>query len=357
MKLKSLFWLLTTTFLTVVPRADAQQPTKIHRIGYLSSGGVGLPQAFVQAMGTLGYVEGANIAFEYRTLEKTSEPNPNVAAELVQLHVDIIVADGSAPTLAAKQATRTIPIVMTTGTDPVAKGLVASLARPGGNITGLLRASGETGEQPAAQWMVGELLVRAQRLALLKEILPKLSRVGILRDVDSAPTINARWYELTAGPHRVEIEHLDVRGPSPDFGAIFNAAVKPSVEALITVRTPLLTRYRKQIADLAAKNGLALMSEGNDDLEEGGLVSFGWPDADAFRRVAAYVDKILKGAMPADLPVETWPCMEMRVGAVVRPNNCQQPTKFELVFNLKTATQIGVTIPQSVLFRADKVLR
>jgi len=355
--------LVTVVLLAVGVMAEAQQLTKMPRVGYLVDGSLAPPQAFVKALRDLGYVEGSNIAVDFRTTDGNSERNFDVAAELVKLKVDIIVADGSGPSLAAKRATSTIPIVMTTSSDPVTDGLVASLARPGGNITGLIRVNGTSGEKLAAQSMIGELLVSGKRLGLLKEILPKISRVGILRDASSAPIINSRWYEPVAGPLKVEIQYFDVQSPSPNFESTFEAAVNAHVNALIMVETPRLKAYREQIADLAAKNGLVLMSETSDAVEAGSLVSYGWPDADAFRRVAIYVDKILKGAKPAELPVEMWPCIvlsattEERPYKEEQPSNCLEPTRPELVINLKTAKQIGLTIPPNVLVRADRVIR
>ena len=225
---------------------------------------------------------------------------------------------------AAKQATKTIPIVMVTTQDPVATGLVDSLARPGGNITGLTRLTRE---------------LSGKRLELLKEVVPRISRVGVLWDADvTAPGIAFKEYEAAARALKIQLQSLEVRGPNPDLEGAFQAAAKGRASALITIRNPLLNRYRKQIADLAIKNRLPSMYEGSDYVEAGGLMSYSANDAESFRRAAYYVDKILKGAKPADLPVE-------------------QPTKFEFVINLKTAKQIGLTIPQSVLFRADKVIK
>jgi putative ABC transport system substrate-binding protein len=342
---------------------DAQQPVKVPRIGYLADGGTSAPQALVQALRSLGYVEGENIAFDYRTTKDNSERKLDGATELAQLKVNIMVADGSGPSLAAKKATSTIPIVMITSTDPVANGIFTSLNRPGGNVTGLIRVNAESGKNHAALFMMSELLVTGQRLGLLKEINPQISRVGILRDAASASAISSKWYELVSGPQKLEIQYLDVKAPSPNFTATFEAAVKAHVDALIVLGTPMLNSYREQIAALAAKNGLALMAEGNDAVEAGSLISYGWSDADVFRRVARYVDKILQGVKPADLPVETWPCIDLSATTKEHrdkegyPYNCQEPTKPELVVNLKTAKQIGVTIPPEVLARANRVIR
>jgi ABC-type uncharacterized transport system substrate-binding protein len=342
---------------------DAQQPAQVFRIGYLAASGTSAPQALVQALRNLGYVEGENIAIVYRTTEANSERKLDGATELAQLKVDVIVADGSGPSLAAKKATSTIPIVMITSTDPVANGIFTSLNRPVENVTGLIRVNGESGKNHAALFMMSELLVTGQRLGLLKEINPQISRVGILRDAASASVISSKWYELVSGPQKVEIQYLDVKAPSPNFTATFEAAVKAHMDALIMLGTPLLKSHREEIAALAAKNGLALMAEGNDAVEAGSLISYGWSDADVFRRFARYVDKILRGAKPADLPVETWPCIVLSATAKEHPDkeeypyNCQEPTKPELVINLKTAKQIGLTIPTNVLARADKVIK
>jgi len=242
----------------------------------------------------------------------------------VQLKVDVVVAAALPAIRAAKQATKTIPIVMVTTQDPVATGLVDSLARPGGNITGLTRLTRD---------------LNGKRLELLKEVVPEISRVGVLVDasmIDRAPAF--KDYETAARVLRIQLQSLEVRGPDPDFGAAFQAAAKGRVSAIITITDALLNRYPKRIADLAIKNQLPSMYERSEYVEVGGLVSYAASDAESFRRAARYVDKILKGAKSADLPVE-------------------QPTKFEFVINLKTAKQIGLTIPQSVLYRADKVIR
>ena len=208
--------------------------------------------------------------------------------------------------------------------NPVVIGLVDSLARPGGNITGLTRLNRE---------------LSGKRLELLKEVLPPISRLGVLGDADgSSAAIAFKEYEAVARALKIQLQSLEVRYPNPDFEGAFQAAIKGRASALVTVRSPLLNRYPKQIADLAIKNRLPSMSEGSYYVEAGGLVSYATNDAENFRRAAVYVDKILKGAKPADLPVE-------------------QPMKFELVINLKTAKQIGLTIPQSVLYRTDKVIR
>ena len=323
-----LFCLLITVLL-ITGFAEAQQLAKIPRIGFLSGSGdpntPGLQlDAFRRGLRELGYIEGKNILVEYRYVEGRVDRIPSLVAELMQLKVDVFISGNLVAIRAAKQATKTIPIVMLITTDPVATGLIDSLARPGGNVTGLTRLTRE---------------LSGKRLESLKEVVPGISRVGVLDDAD-APVQTKGFKDYSAAAHalKIRLQSLEVRGPNPDFEGAFQAAAKGRVSALVTVRTPLLIGYRKQIADLAIKNQLPSMSEGSDYVEAGGLMSYTADDAESFRRAAAFVDKILKGAKPSDLPVE-------------------QPTKFELVINLKTAKQIGLTIPPSVLARADKVIR
>jgi putative ABC transport system substrate-binding protein len=305
--------------------ADAQQPKKVARIGYLSTGSV-LPatgEAFQQGLRDLGYIEGQNITIEYRYAEGMAERLPNLAAELVQLKVNIIVVGGSPATQAAKNATKTIPIVMTNVTDPVGVGLVASLAHPGGNVTGLSNVGSDLG---------------GKQLELLKEASPKISRVAVLSD--SAIPGNALWLEamkVAAPALRITLQPVDVHRPD-DFERAFSAIKKEHASALSALRNGVNVNYRARIVDFAAKSGLPAMYPDREDVEAGGLMSYGPNYADLFRRAATYVDKILKGAKPADLPVE-------------------QPTKFEFIINLKAANQIGLTIPPNVLARADKVIR
>jgi ABC-type uncharacterized transport system substrate-binding protein len=321
--------LLATVFLTTAPAAEVQQAKKVPRIGFLSgrvapTSATADPTAaaFRQGLRDLGYIEGKNVLVEYRYSEGMTGRMPSLVAELVQLKVDVIVSPVGAAIHAAKQATRTIPIVMMITTDPVAVGLVDSLARPGGNITGLTRLT---------------LELSGKRLELLKEVVPGLSRVGILFD-PAGGVATFKEYEIPARALKIQLQSLEVRGPNPDFVAAFQAATKGHVSALVAVRAGLLLRYRNQIADLAIKNRLPSMHEGSEEVDAGGLISYSANDVDLYRRAATYVDKILKGAKPADLPVE-------------------RPTKFELVINLKAAKQIGLTIPQKVLGRADKVIR
>jgi putative ABC transport system substrate-binding protein len=307
--------------------AEAQQPTKIPRIGYLSSTGDSTNPgphiaAFRQGLRDLGYVEGKTILIEYRYLEGNIDRLRDYVSELL-LKVDVFVSPVGPAIRAAQQATKTIPIVIVTTGDPVATGYVDSLARPGRNITGLTRLTRD---------------LDGKRLELIKEVVPATSRVGVLWSTTDGLRTTFQNYEAAARALKIPLQSLEVRGPNPDLEGAFRDAVKGHMSALITVRATVLIPKRKKIADLAIQNRLPSMHEGNDFVEAGGLMSYSATDADLFRRAATYVDKILKGAKPADLPVE-------------------QPTKFELVINLKTAKQIGLTIPQSVLYRADKVIR
>jgi putative ABC transport system substrate-binding protein len=308
--------------------AQAQQPAKIPRIGYVS--GTGDPktpglqvEAFRQGLRDLGYIEGKNILVEYRYIEGMSDRTPSLVAELVQLKVDVVVVTNPPAVRAAKQATKTIPIIMVTTEDPVATGIVNSLARPGGNITGLSRLTRE---------------FAGKRLELLKEAVPGISRVGVLWATTTGRRANFQYYEAAARTLKIAIQSLEVHGPNPDFEGAFQTAATGRVSALILVRTAQLSPYLKRIAELAIKYRLPSMVEFSDFVEVGGLMSYATNDAESYRRAATYVDKILKGAKPAELPVE-------------------QPTKFEFVINLKTAKQIGLTIPPNVLARADKVIR
>lgn len=244
--------------------------------------------------------------------------------ELVQLNIDVLVSTSLVAVRATKQATKTIPIVMVINSDPVASGLVDSLAHPGGNVTGLTLLTRD---------------LSGKRLELLKELVPTIVRVGILLDGDS-PTagIELKGYEAAGRALNIPLQSLEVRELNPDFPAAFDAAAKGHVSAVIAVRTSLINLNSKRVADLAIKNRLPLMNEASQFVETGGLVSYANNDIESFKRAAIFVDKILKGAKPADLPVE-------------------QPTKFEFVINLKTAKALNLTIPQTVLFRADRVIR
>ena len=322
--------LLVVMLLAVAVIAGAQQPTKVPRIGYVSGTGDGTNQgqyieAFRQGLRDLGYVEGKNIVIEYRGAEGKSERIPSLVAELVELKVDVLIAPTAQGSIhAAKQATKTIPIVMVTQVDPVAAGLVDSLARPGGNITGLTTLQRD---------------LSGKRLVLLTEVVPRLSRVGVLRDPDGQTgAIGFKDYEAAARTLEIRLQSLDVRGSDPDLEGAFREAVKGRANAVITITNGPLFRNSKRISDLSLKNRLPSMYEGSTWVEAGGLMSYSANDFELFRRAATYVDKILKGAKPADLPVE-------------------QPTKFEFVINLKTAKALNLTIPQSVLFRTDKVIK
>jgi len=309
--------------------AEAQQPGTVPRIGFLSGGGDSqnpgpYVEAFRRGMRELGYIEGKNIVIEYRFAEGKQERISILVAELVAAQVDVLVSPVSPAIHAARQATKTIPIVMVTLIDPVETGLIDSLARPGGNITGLTRLTRE---------------LSGKRLELLKEVAPSISRVGVLWDTDSRSSVSAfRDYEDAGRVLKLPIQSLAVRGPSPDFLAKFSAAAKERINAVVIIRNSLLNRYPKHIADLAIRYRVPSMCEGPYYVQSGCLMSYSANDAESYRRAAIYVDKILKGAKPADLPVE-------------------QPTKFEFVVNLKTAQQIGLTMPPNVLARAGRVIR
>src|SRR5215467_6136748 len=325
-----LFCLLITVLL-ITGSAQAQQPKKIPRIGYLA--GSGDPNnpgpevvAFRQGLRELGYIEGKNILVEYRYRysEGKQDRIPNFVAEFVQLKVDVLISPLGPAIIAAKQATKTIPIVMIYAQDPVATGVIDSLAHPGGNITGLTTLTRD---------------LSGKRLELLKEIVPKMPRVAVLWNADEpGAAIALKEYETVARGLKIDLQSLEVRVPNPDFDGAFQAAAKERAGALITITGTLLARNAKPIADLAIKNRLPSMYERNHYVEAGGLMSYSSDNSESFRRATIYVDKILKGAKPADLPVE-------------------QPTKFEFIVNLKTAKQIGVTIPQWVLMRADKFVK
>jgi putative ABC transport system substrate-binding protein len=320
--------LFAVVLLSISVTAEAQQPAQVPRIGFLAAGSLSSDaawiEAFRQGLRELGYVEGRSIVIEYRYGEGKTDRSPDLATELAQLKVDVIVVGGATPTRAAKNATKLIPIVMANVTDPVALGLVASLARPGGNITGLTNLAPE---------------LSGKRLELLKEIVPQLARVAVLGD-PSSPSYAPGWREtdIAARSLGVQVQPLEVRAPNPDFAGAISAITRHRADALLTLSQPLIRVYRGQIVDFTAKRRMPAMFHTREFAEAGGLMSYA-PDVPAmYRRAATYVDKILKGAKPADLPVE-------------------QPTKFELVINLKTAKQIGLTIPPNVLARADKVIK
>jgi putative tryptophan/tyrosine transport system substrate-binding protein len=272
--------------------AAAQQPKKIPTIAYLSGGDPSNPErgvkAFRQGLLDLGYIEGKNILVEYRYAEGQNDRMPSLVAELVQLKVDVLVSPVGPAIRAAQQATKTIPIVMVAAGDPVATGYVDSLARPGRNITGVTRLTRDLG---------------GKRLELIKELVPALSSVGVLWSTTDGLRTNVQNYEAAARALKIPLQSLEVHSPNPDFDGAFRDAAKGRSNALITVRNSLLSRYQKRIADLAIKNRLPSMFEGIDYVEAGGLMSYSANDDDLYRRAAWYVDKILRGAKPADLPV------------------------------------------------------
>ena len=309
--------------------AEAQQPAKVARIGYLAPSLAANPQnheAFRQGLRDLGYVEGGNVVLEYRDAEGKPERFPALAAELVALKVDVIVAPTTLAAVAAEQATRTIPIVFATAGDPVTSGLVISLARPGGNVTGLSILAPE---------LVGK------RLELLTQAVPGVSRVAVLwhpggmgerMDKDMAKEADAAARALGVRLHFVE-----ARGPA-DFERAFSDVTRGHAGALTVLGSTMFSDERRRLVDLAARNRLPAVYTSKEFVDAGGLMAYGPNVADLYRRAATYVDKILKGATPTDLPVE-------------------QPTKFVLVVNLKTAKALGLTIPPSLLLRADEVIR
>ena len=304
--------------------AEAQQAKKIPRIGLLvpSSSDFTRKDAFLQGLRDLGYVEGKNIAIEYRYTKGELNRLPDLAAELVRLNVDVIVTAAISSVRAAKKATGTIPIVFASVGDAVDSGLVSSLARPGGNATGLTFLAPE---------------LDGKRLELLKEAFPKITKVAFLWRMPAARADPFKEAEAVAKTLGLRLQSVGVRGPD-DFESAFKAAKSGGAAALIVISNPLSNTHQARIVDLAAKNRLPGIYPSTDFVEIGGLMSYGADILDNWRRAATYVDKILKGAKPAELPVE-------------------QPTKFEFVINLKTAKQIGVTIPPNVLARADKVIR
>jgi putative ABC transport system substrate-binding protein len=326
--MKQLFSILLIIALVIVCAiAQAQQPAKIPRIGFLSTTSPSnVPtrlEAFRQGLRDLGYVEGKNIVIEYRYAEGKPERLPALADELVRLKLDVIVISGPSPTRAAKEATATIPIVMTWDYDPVGNGFVASLARPGGNITGLSTLAPE---------------ISGKQLELLKETVPKLSRVAVFGT--SAVPGNAealRATELAAGALKVQLQYFEIRDLK-DIETVFQAARKERADAVLALASRVLLTDRTQVAELAVKSRLPAIYGEREHVEAGGLMTYGVSIADLFRRAATYVDKILKGATPAQLPIE-------------------QPTRFEFIVNLKAAKQIGLTIPPNVLARADRVIR
>jgi len=318
---------LTLSILSAPLSSDGQQGGKVPRIGFLGgaspSAAAHLVDAFRQGLRDLGYVEGQNIAIEYRFAEGKAERLPDLAAELVRLRVDVIVAPNPTGALAAKNATTTIPIVMAIAGDPVGLGLVASLARPGGNITGMSNVAVE---------------LAPKQLQLLKQAVPKVSRVAVLwNPANKANALSLRELEVAARSLGVQLQPLEARSPD-DFDRAFAAIARERAGALVVFGDALVLLHQRRIIDLAAKARLPAMYARRELVDAGGLMSYSPSFTDLFRRAATYVDKILRGTKPGDLPVE-------------------QPTKFELVINIKTAKTLGLTIPQSVLIRADQIIQ
>jgi putative ABC transport system substrate-binding protein len=319
--------LLVVILLAVAVIAGAQQPTKVPRMGYLSTVSLSVNAARIEALRQglreLGYVAEKNLVIEWRSAEGKFDRLPALAAELVRLKVDVIVAGAPPPTRAAKRATATIPIVMAFDDDPVGNGFVASLARPGGNVTGLSSLAPE---------------ISGKQLELLKEIVPRLSRVAVL-GTSTVPQYAqvVKEIELAAKAFGVKVQYLDVLN-AKGIETAFQAASNGRADAIIVLGSPILNSQRKQILDLAVKTRLPVTYSRPEYVQDGGLMTYGVNITDLFRRAATYVDKILKGANPAALPVE-------------------QPKKFEFIINLKAAKQIGLTIPPNVLARADRVIR
>ena len=323
MKRKITVLALSAMLLALCSSAEAQQAKKVPLIGLIRGSGI-LSDSFWQGLHDLGYVESKNVLIESRDAEGRLDRIPALVNELVQQKVDVIVASNNVAILAAKKATQAIPIVIISSVDPVVAGYVDSLAHPGGNITGLAPLTRE---------------LSAKRVELLKEIVPKMSRVAVLWDADGpGPRVAFKEYEAAARAFKLDLRSVEVRGPNPDFPSALQAAKNQRADALIIVGNPLLSFHLTGIMELATRNRLPSANDDSRYVEAGGLMSYGANIPEMFRRSATYVDKILKGAKPADLPVE-------------------QPMKFELVINLKTAKQIGLTIPPNVLARADKVIK
>ena len=320
----SRFLVVLIVFALCTP-AEAQQPKKVPRVGYLSpsSSYPARVEGLRQRLHELGYVEGKNIVFEYRSAEGKAERLPDLAAELVHIKVDLIVTASEPGISAAKKASSTIPIVFTVANDPVGSGLVSSLSRPGGNVTGLVNLAPE---------------LDGKRLELLKESFTRIARVAVFWESGRRTgDLPFKQLEALGKALGLRLQSLGVRGPD-DFDSAFESAKGGKTQALLTIPSPVINSAQKPILDFAAKNRLPGMYANPEFVEAGGLMSYGPDILDSFRRAATYVDKILKGTKPADLPVE-------------------QPIKFEFIINLKAAKQIGLTIPPNVLARADRVIR
>jgi len=321
---------LATFFLTTASLAEAQQAGKIFRIGFLdngtASGSAVLVKVFLQELSRLGWIEGKNITIEYRFREnKGQERLPELAAELVRLKVDLIVVSGTVVALAAKSTTTTIPIVMTSGGDPVGAGLVASLAQPGGNVTGFSTLSPD---------------LNTKRLEILKDAVPKLTRVGLLLQPEASVILDLQLKELrlAAVALKLKLEEIETQFDAKGLESAFQIAKQKQVQAIMTTGSNRFFAERKRIVELASKFRLPAIYYQKEFVDEGGLMFYGTDYDDLYRKTAQYVDKILKGAKPADLPV-------------------QQATKFEFVVSLKPAKQIGITIPYELLARANQVIK
>jgi putative ABC transport system substrate-binding protein len=320
---------LATFFLTSASLAHAQQAGKIFRIGFLdastAAGSAVLVKAFLQELSKLGWIEGKNIAFEYRFAEQKPERAPALAADLVRLKVDLIVVTAGPMALAAKKATTTIPIVMANAGDPVGDGLVASLARPGGNVTGFSSLGPE---------------LNTKRLEILKDAVPKLSRVGLLRGPGSGVTGNLQVKELRAAAPvlKLKLEEIETQADAKGLEIAFQTAKQKQVKAIMTTTSRPFFAERKRIVELATKHRLPAIYFSKEFVDEGGLMSYGVDFADQFRRAAHYVDRILKGTKPAELPV-------------------QQPMRFQFIISLPAAKQIGLTLSPAFLSRANQVIQ
>jgi ABC-type uncharacterized transport system substrate-binding protein len=323
-----LFWLLILLLLIYAQIAEAQQPKKVPRIGYLTVASLteeaSSIEAFRRGLRELGYVDGQNVSIEQRSATGMYERLPELAVELVQLKVDFILTGGTSATRAAQKATSTIPIVMAVSSDdPVGSGFVVSLARPGGNITGLTSIARE---------------LSGKRLELLKEAVTKAGRVAVLWNPDNpGHKLRLKEIEIAARPLGMMLQALAARSLN-ELESAFRTASTGAADAMMVTSDALFNTYKQRIVELASKTRLPATYDRNDYVEAGGLMSYGVDVDDLYRRAAYYADKILKGAKPADLPVE-------------------QPTKFEFVINLKAAKQIGLTIPPNVLARADRVIK
>jgi putative ABC transport system substrate-binding protein len=328
-KAKIFLSIIGTFILVSISLAQAQQPVKVPRIGFIYPAGTSEDSlspfdAFRLGLRNLGYVEGKNVSIEIRYAEGRLDRMPTLVNELIQEKVDLIVAVNNVVIRAAKEATKTIPIVMVTSVDPVAAGYVKTFAHPGGNITGLANLGRD---------------LSAKRVELLKQVIPTMTRLAVLWDGDGpGPAVAFKEYEAAARAFKLELRSLEVHGPKPDFEKAFQAAKTARAETLIVVRNPLMAQHSKQLFELAIKHRIASMTEGSQYVGTGGLISYAASAADLYRRAAEYVVEILKGAKPGDLPIKL-------------------PEKFEIFINLKTARQIGLVIPQHVLVQADKVIK